>query len=496
MAVTFDNNQDLSNMVHFDGNATYTARDKTTGDFFNDNDRVGACLYFGWSRGVWHDLVVDVGTPLVAGSITLVWEYYHRISGWIAVPGIVDNTNAFQNAGVNTVSFPVPARWHFQYNIGWYSHNGLMIRARITAVTNLTEGGANKNTAVYGKDYAIKITGDEKMSTVKIANDSGGWGVVNNTAKYYQIISNLRLAGNFIVQRETLDVGTELDRRVILKASGILELGKKDVSGDFYNGATINYWNADTPQMNPYNKWYGTLNMYNSKIWKHTGGYGDYALKCALDVQSSAFEMQVNTLMFDACTGIIKDVTFVIVSQNPWVYWYSGNCEIDNMIFGKVGGVLAGSGGSIIKNTDFGTTKRYVIGNNYRSVYALNCDFDDVTTQAYATGTGNAIYVKYTLKLMVIDRNNNLITGYNVKLTDSQGNILNNGAWTDQDITTHLSETDGAGNRTDTDYNPMTIEISKAGYQTYTSKFTIEKGLDWTITLKQIRINIDNEVIC
>ena len=266
MVVTFDNNQNLSDMGYYNG-VTYVSRNLTTGDFFDDTAAAEDQLYFTWDRGVWHDLTVNVGTPLVADAITLAWEYYERGVGWMAIPGVVDNTNGFQNAGVNTVSFPVPTAWRYLRNVGVSTNDGSMIRARITAVTNISEGGANQTTAVFGKDYAIKVTGDETLASIKTANDGGGWNVVNNTANFYEIISNLRLEGNLVIQRQTLNVGTTVDRRVILKTSGILQLGYKDGSDNIYSGSTLNYFNIDSNYMSPYNYWYGTLNMYNSILF-------------------------------------------------------------------------------------------------------------------------------------------------------------------------------------------------------------------------------------
>jgi len=469
MTVTFDNNQTLSDMVHFDGVSTYTYRDRTTGDFFDNNDAVGACLYFTWDRGVWHDLTVNVGTQLVAGAITLAWEYYHNVSGWIAIPGLVDNTNSFQNAGVNTVSFSPPDAWAYIANIGFSTNDGVMIRARITAVTSITEGGANQTTAVFGKDYAIQITADETLVSIKTANAAGGWGVVNNTADFYEIISNLRLTGNLVIQSQTLNVGTTANRRVIIKTSGILQLGYKDGSDNIYNGATLNYLNADITGMSPYNYWYGNLNMYNSLLWKKTGGFGDYGLNCVLDIESSALEDETSTI-FMLGSGNIKNITFSTPANK--VYLYTGSITMDNVIFGHTPGILAGSSNATVRNTNFGTDKTFAVGNG-KIIYAIDCDFDDLATQFINTGTNCKIYNKYGLELNVLDENNNPITGYDVKLTNSHDDILNNGAWVNMDITTYLDESDSIGANTYNNYNPFVLEIKKSGFKTYKSKFTL-----------------------
>ncbi|RLC45466.1 MAG: hypothetical protein DRH57_07930, partial [Candidatus Cloacimonadota bacterium] len=68
--------------------------------------------------------------------------------------------------------------------------------------------------------------------------------------------------------------------------------------------------------------------------------------------------------------------------------------------------------------------------------------------------------------------------------TDGNGDI------TPQEVLTALwsHEYDGGGYKsyTDeekTDYNDFTLEIKKAGYQTYTKKFTLDKKIDWVIRL-------------
>jgi len=46
-----------------------------------------------------------------------------------------------------------------------------------------------------------------------------------------------------------------------------------------------------------------------------------------------------------------------------------------------------------------------------------------------------------------------------------------------------------------TDLSPCTLEVRKAGYKTYKTTFTLDKKIDWKITLKRISINVDGEVI-
>ncbi len=130
-------------------------------DYFDDSAVVDDAIYFS-SIGYYYDskisdLVLNVGTALAADSITIVWEYYHYgLEDWVAIPNLTDNTNGFQTTGVNTVEFPVPPYMYYTYvnSVRW-----CWIRARITAVTNITEGGANQTTAPYAGDGYVRTSG-------------------------------------------------------------------------------------------------------------------------------------------------------------------------------------------------------------------------------------------------------------------------------------------------------------------------------------------------
>ena len=143
---------------------TYSANLASTAafDYFNDSANVNDAIYFTTGTGTYapryaySDILVDVGTPLSATSITLVWEYYKYSDGWTAISNFQDDTNGFQNAGANIVRFP--SQWNWRY-FAVNSITAAWIRCRITAVTNIIEGGANQNTAPYAKDGIVNING-------------------------------------------------------------------------------------------------------------------------------------------------------------------------------------------------------------------------------------------------------------------------------------------------------------------------------------------------
>jgi len=112
-------------------------------------------------------------------------------------------------------------------------------------------------------------------------------------------------------------------------------------------------------------------------------------------------------------------------------------------------------------------------------------------------------YIKWyaDMDLKITDKDNNNIVGATITVKNKNGDIQFS---TDTDANGEVSETvwvvkdewSGSGSsNTRTDYNSFILEIKKAGYQTYTKKFTLYKKIDWVIRLKRISINIDSEVI-
>jgi len=119
-------------------------------------------------------------------------------------------------------------------------------------------------------------------------------------------------------------------------------------------------------------------------------------------------------------------------------------------------------------------------------------------------GYDNQIDIYRSISLNIINKNNEPLEDVTVKLYDKNNSLLFtettdvNGDITKQDVVvTEITKTAGGESR-DSDYNdlnPFTLEISKAGYETYKKKFTFDKKIEWVISLKRISINIDNEVI-
>ena len=485
MAVTFDVAQNLSDMVFYDASGgTYTARNTTTGDYFDNDSAVGDYIAFSWDRGPWHTLTVNVGTQLVADAITVVWEFQDSATVWTALDNVTDNTNAFQNAGSNTVVFDVPSSWHYQVypglgGLGW-GYLGCYIRARITAVTNISEGGANVTDVISGGDWAININdAGTRLSDIQAADTAGSWGVTTTTGKYTAITSNISIVGGgefYIRDNEFLEQGSNAKRTVFLKAANTLfQMG--DATSGYSEGSMMLCWNNNG--LNPYNYLASNVNIYNSILVKATGGYTDFSIgtgTSAIDIRNSVLATRTGNYMFASAAGTLENVT-IDLRGNSWLYIYS-SLTINNVILADVGGILAGAA-MTLSNIDFGTSKKF--NSTYASIKTLlNCNFDtSYTSQIDASYAGATAIVKYTVSLTIVDEDGVAIDTPTVVLTNAEGTDVFSGVWSTDFDASVWQEYGGV----ETDYNPFTITVSKAGYRTYTGVVTIDKKTDWDIVL-------------
>jgi len=144
--------------VTFSANLTATA----VFDYFSDTAVVNDALYIakggGQTSGIFSDVNFNVGTALTGTGIMGVWEYYNaNTSTWVAVTNIVDNTVGFTATGAKVVQFPYQTDW------GAVIVNGVAatgwVRYRLTAITTITEGGANRTTACQVNDGKLSCTG-------------------------------------------------------------------------------------------------------------------------------------------------------------------------------------------------------------------------------------------------------------------------------------------------------------------------------------------------
>lgn len=138
----------------------------TAFDYFPDTAVVGDALWF-WLPYPPFGLRFSVGTPFAAASVTFVWEYYSKASGWTTLR--VTNADAFTKAGQQDVLF-VPPEDSYNYTNG----GGYLYRCRIAALTGITEGGAQSGDYVRYNMYGIEVTGTETSLDGAFAADQAG----------------------------------------------------------------------------------------------------------------------------------------------------------------------------------------------------------------------------------------------------------------------------------------------------------------------------------
>ena len=518
MAITFDNDiASLNGLDRYDriivsretGGVGYgNILKETDVDFFTDDAGVGDVVNFGWAAGVWHDLKVNVGTPLVADSISIVWEYSNNAYTWAPLT-CIDGTNAFQNAGINTVSFDIPDDFKCGgYNIpipaGLYVNNLRLwtIRARIVSVTNLTEGGANATDYITGKDYAVMVTGTG--NTPQSIYSSGVAGsLMEKLGNSYLLKCHLRIGDystftDFTISDCSLQVGEYGDegvRRTIIAQKNTDEwyMGSSDEGGEL-GGSLIFYSNYPVSH---YNYFRTKCYWYNSFFKKPYSSYSNASFSEGIKVIKNCVFSQMDTFFFTTVGvgSVLENSVLEMKSDAGWWYVYTDKLKINNLTFTRGKGVLT-TESITLENVNFRDKEfaNYYLPNSA----ILNCSMDDYDTQLTGLLKDNAnVSVLFTLGIDILDSEKNVISGCNVKIESEEGVVFNDTWTTDFNARIFYKERiDGV--ISSYAYNPFTITITKDGYETYESKFEITEKTDLIITLKPvvpIRISTEGPVL-
>jgi len=159
-------------------------------DFFSDTAVVDDAMYFstGVNQALVSGLRFNVGTAIAATSITLVWEYYKRTvttAGvtsyvWATIECLQDDTNGFTTTGLNFVRFPQQWMANALTNLNGNSGEYLWVRCRISAVSGLTEGGANTTNAITYGNGVLTISGTTEGSPATF-KDVADWIATNKS---------------------------------------------------------------------------------------------------------------------------------------------------------------------------------------------------------------------------------------------------------------------------------------------------------------------------
>lgn len=525
MSILFDQDKAFS-YIYRNINGTFETTNRassTVFDLFSDNASVGDAIYFGRYSPCWsfHDIKFNIGTALSATSITIVWEIMSGTS-WVAIPSVTDGTNNFQNTGVNTVAFDVPqnmcyntTNWYRRIDIGGNKFAN-WVRARITAVSGITEGGATQTDTVKYKDFTITCANEPSLTLASIqsAATSGSWlartgvNAVDTTGKYTIIRPHLFWSGTtgFAETMKMIELGeNNYPAGFRNYGSGIFKLGILDASGKGDEGCYL-YMHARFDSGYDY---VYRFQAYATVVRRKVGQYGAF-------VMGGVFKFVDSVFISDHCWYLPSAVasgsnwTRSIYADNDLLYLYSGNLAIDTFkSLDAWQGVLCGVGNpAVFANTDINSKEvmRYYSAQ-IDLIDCINILKSNITNHSPSDGYDRHVKVKYNINLKIVNENGNPISSVNVKLTDTNGdetfsvNTEADGKIVEQTVMVYDKWWEYADSWAlhEDEYNDFTIKIFKAGYKTYKTEFTLDEKVDWTIALQKVldnnfskRVNINN----
>ena len=500
------------------GTTTLYTTTQTNFDIFTDDLTAGDWIAWGYQYSVWHDLKLNVSTPLVADSINIVWQYSNSTNTtdatWVNLT-VTDNTLNFTSLGRNEILFDVPDYFDLMKDIGTTSGDAFWIRAYVYAVTNPTEGGVIGLNSYTAKNYCITLRdSDYTPQDIYNADVSGGWGVVEHIGSYYWIKSNLRVgyegarATNLTVTNSTiLEIGYPVlgyddryrKRTLTIGTNSNLTIGTIDNSNnDTYGGSMLKYnFNyLRSKYAYQYNNWGGKLNLYNSIYYKLNGGFTDGSITY-FDFVNPIFEGSFPYLQGSSTRRMKNAIISAGTSQTGtgYAYIYASNIATDNIIIGKTNGILTGAT-TTLTNINFGNNKNLSIANSNQNTTCLDCYMYNYTAQIPPMGTNNGVFFNTTLKIDIFNKTGSQIWDVSARIIDSKGNTVFDGLWTNQTVINTYHKKYVGSVYTINDYNPFTIILNSSGMVDYRTNVTINNLNKYlTITMGDYPFDINGTLV-
>jgi len=409
------------------------------------NDSLAIANYKSASDGYgkFNELKFNVSTNLSATSISLVWEYARKGVGyyntnWYNLSDVIDDTNSFQNTGVNTVNWSIPEDWENYFNpngeAAWYSY---YIRARIVSVSGLTEGGhQDANTNIFSKPYVIYVSGYSESNPANFteiyeADVTNGWGVVNKNNNQFTFNCSLFLkSGSYL---ETTQEQIQFLKNWDIFILGVIKSGLVYSGSKVYRGSefTFNLYNGDLggyiayTDAEIYNTHYRYVHMPGSSImhghWG--GGLGTYGGQKIIDIYAEglrqfSFARQDNVIIGATGQGMHVETPGAILK--------------DITTFGAGHSVRPTTAniGHYMHQSDFsGATSApinpYLCSTNNFLMYFVDCNwgtFDDAHQALWSSpGTNNSFYKTNSVLMRSINEDGDGIETANLTIDDSQG---------------------------------------------------------------------------
>ena len=454
-------------------------------DIFPDNATNGSYAYFGWGRGVWHNLSLNITVPVNATNFTVKWQWMSGYLGdvetdWTDLNVTQDTCGNFSTPGACNVDFVVNnSKWDILRMFTTpYSKAGAFIRARVMNSSGITEGGASST--LDCNSYSIVSRGaSDDMEDIWAEEELNNWGWVEKLNKYYWIKSNFIIIGNFTINEwEMVEIGRSGTARYmsITNDNGIFQMGRIESNGMTSQASMLKYWTVR--DYTPYNYWYGDVRIYNSLLLGGSTNFQDMAIRGKVDMQSSIYGRMktsgTNMYIVSGSTGTMKNVFVEGVNS---LYQYSTGIIFDNLVITK--GAFASTQNwynrGDIYNVDltypFNQTVKWTSGIDqcYDCYYGPNEDY----VPHFYSNTNCGGDADYTFTLEIKNETGSPLVA-NVTLVDNNNTEYFNGSFNkNSTYVTVFSQRDFGAGDVNTYYNPFTLKVSHPDYADFEADFNI-----------------------
>lgn len=407
------------------GNATF--------NYFADNAVVNDALYFGKTRP-FKGVKLNVNVALAATSITFTYEYWNG-TAWTAIPSVTDNTTGLTVTGTNWITFDPNALTNW-VSLSVNGSNQYYVRMRITAVSGITEGGANGTATCRNGDFTITVTGYSSATPctcadIVAADVAGGWGVATLTDQIFQCNAHLYL-GDFSTATYFKEINKVLIFGSLPYHRDFTFLTNADVqfgdlvasapSGQTYNSCDIRIYGNSVV----YRQVSGTLKFYGGSLsdggsgtnytWWFTNSTAgaqklyNVTIKAkrvvfagGLESRRLSFQYGFGGYVFTNAQAVWDDVAFVTCGINSDPGYNPTMTGVN---------ILHSAGRWMTFN--IGTSAQYGVEFNM-----INCTYPDFTNTNTPSGNVNyrgIVADKNTVDLKIIDEDGNPIQGATVKV--------------------------------------------------------------------------------
>lgn len=327
-------------------------------DYFTDTAVVNDALYIGViASGLWgtnnqhfSDVAFNIGTPIAGTGITIAWEYWNG-SAWTAVVSYQDDTVGFTASGAKSF------KWGMQPTQTQATVNGILaswLRARMSALTTITEGGANQTSVITVKDGKVNIDSYTDgspctLAAIKTVLDSYPWLHATKTLHHYDLSAvSLMVNSRLKVSNESFEIGVG-GASPGYSYLNYLTMGDKVSAYYGRNGGTL--WIKSNTNSYPF-AFSTNTKLYGSNLIGIGGaGYpiinGEF-IDCNIDSINASMSVSGN---FSNCRfvdpGIWLINTFpttfdsnsVLMTGSSLGYFYRGNVTIPNLSWAATGNI-------------------------------------------------------------------------------------------------------------------------------------------------------------